>query len=216
MIELRIHHLALLGLLLFTASVASVFAQGYEVGYPILKLATPCIGAPPQCAGAPGTLICTGGQCSGTFVVLYADGMPVTLGSLKVVLRVCGPSNCVAIEVTLTQTSPGRYSYSFTQPSWGSPITVTVPWGSLTDEFGKLFPSVDTQIGYFSSGAATQSSIPSVPATPAPQQANGYEYHQASPETQNAQASPLMQLALALVCLLMAAFGVAIFPSRRT
>jgi hypothetical protein len=196
--------------------MASVFAQGYEVGYPILKLTAPCAGSPPQCAGTPGILICTSGQCSGTFVVLYADGMPVTLASLKVSLRICGPSSCVTLDVGVTQISSGKYSYSFTQPSLGNPITVTVPAGHLTDEYGKPFPPVDTQIGSFNSGGATQSSIPSVPATPPPEQANGYEYHQASPQTQAPQASSLTQLALAFTVLLMTLFGVAMFPSRKS
>ncbi|HKM78036.1 MAG TPA: hypothetical protein VJZ03_03090, partial [Candidatus Bathyarchaeia archaeon] len=63
---------AILSLLLFAMSIASVFANGYSTGVPIIGTIGPAaIGAPPLNGGTP--------PISGSLFFQYADGSPVYL-----------------------------------------------------------------------------------------------------------------------------------------
>jgi hypothetical protein len=143
--------------------VASVYANGTgdgNVGLPILgTTGVPALAAPSLFSGA--------------ISVLYADGTPVVLQSNQVTMSLCA-TTCQAVTATLKQTAPGTYTYTFTPPTTLSgTITIYITSGSLADDNGKIFPSVDTQIGTYASpstsSAPTQTPAQTAPGTPAQQ-----------------------------------------------
>jgi hypothetical protein len=143
-------------LLFFSLSVASVFANSeYPISIPILgTTGAPALGA--------------SGLFSGVMAVLYADGTPVVLSTNHVTLNLCTTS-CTTVTVTLEQTAPGTYTYTFTPPTTLSgTITIYVQAENLADDNGRLFPSVDTSIGTYAytPTTTTGTSAPVVPTTP--------------------------------------------------
>jgi hypothetical protein len=128
--------------------VASVYASNgtgeAQVGVPILgTTGAPALAAPSLFSGA--------------ISVLYADGTPVVLQTNQVTLNVCNTS-CVTITATLKQTAPGAYTYSFTPPtSLTGTVTIYVKAYGLADDNGRIFPSVDTQIGTYAYSPSTSS-----------------------------------------------------------
>jgi hypothetical protein len=166
---------ALVLLTLFLAlGVASVYANDNEG-----NLSDPILGTTGVPALAAPSLF------SGAISVLYADGTPVVLSTNRMYLNLCTSSNsnatyttttttmttnnnstlttgCASVLTTLKQTSPGTYTYTFTPPSLIGTVTIYVVAGSLADDNGKIFPSVDTQIGTYAyaPSVATGTSAP--------------------------------------------------------
>jgi hypothetical protein len=121
--------------------VASVYASGTgegQVGLPILGT-----------TGAPALVSPT--LFSGAISVLYADGTPVVLSTNNVTLNLCNTvTSCVTVTTSLTQTSPGSYTYSFSPPtSLTGTVTIYIRAYALADDNGRVFPSVDTSIGTY-------------------------------------------------------------------
>ena len=169
-------------ILMIASTAASVFAQ-YN---PSPTVSVPILGT----SGAPAL---SGNQFSGVMTVLYADGMPVVLESNKVSLFLCA-SSCTTIDVILKHTAPGTYAYSFSPPtSLTGTITITVLAGALADDNGRIFPSVETQIGTYAAPSLTSSSsVPSqvLPASPPTYQQSNSEMRQA---VAVAQPAPVQQ-----------------------
>jgi len=202
---------AVVAVILFALPVVSVYAAGgYRIGVPILgTTGAPALGAP--------------GYFSGAISVLYADGTPVVLGYNKLSLNLCSTS-CETVTATLKQTSPGAYSYTFVPPSTlSATVTIYVVSGSLSDDNGRIFPSVDTQIGSFSIPSSSTSSTP-LPETAA--SANPTQVTPQSPESTQVtkqavaaaepkQQSPVMPLLVALNALAVVGVGLVIYPGRR-
>jgi hypothetical protein len=178
--------------------VASVFGNAeYTVAQPILgTTGSPALASP--------------SLYSGVISVLYADGATVVLSTNHVNLELCSTTTCDAVTTTLKQTSPGTYSYSFTPPSLNGTITIYVQSGSLADDNGRIFPSVNTQIGTYASPttgtlSATGTSHPSLPAV-APNQAKpAGDMRQAFQAAQATQASPILWIVAVLSALVVAA-----------
>ena len=192
--------------MLFALSAASVYASGsgYTFGLPILGT-----------TGAPA--LASPSLFSGAITVLYADGTPVVLqNSNHITLDLCS-ATCVTVIATLKQSSPGTYTYTFTPPSLTGTITISIGAETLADDNGRVFPSVNTQIGtyVFTASAATGTSAPvdqarSTAAAPVAQ-----EMRRVAPATQ----APVMQTSLIeeLLLALSALAGIGIFlvlPSR--
>lgn len=196
------HLLVTLVVLLFAVPIGSVFAAGYAVARPIIGT-----------AGAPAL---TGNNFSGALTLTYPNGAPITLTVSTVTLRLCSGSTCVTVVATITKTATGTYAYSFTIPSLTGAVTIFLPAGSLTDEYGNAFPSVDTQIGTYAAPSPSAPASESLPAVPTPQQSSPQLMQQAvSQEAQVKQDSPISQLVVALTVLTLGACGLLIFPSRR-
>src|SRR5208337_4853545 len=115
------HLFVALAVTLFTMSIVSVFAAGYQVSVPIIGATGPAgIGAPPT-NGAPPLV-------SGTVTLQYADGSPVTLTQSAVTLQLCSTSSCINVDSKFKQDSPGTYTYSYSLPTTiTGPITITLP-----------------------------------------------------------------------------------------
>ena len=176
-----------------------MFGNGYTIGVPILG--TTSLGAP--ALGSPNLY-------SGVITVLYADGATVVLSSSHVNLELCS-TTCVTVATTLKQTAPGTYAYTFTPPSLTGTVTIYVQAGSLADDNGRIFPSVNTQIGTYASpagsspGSSSATSHPSLPAT-APNQAKpASEVDQAVQAAHATQASPVLWIVAVLSALVVAA-----------
>jgi hypothetical protein len=65
----------------------------------------------------------------------------------------------------LKQTSPGKYTYTFTPPSLTGTVTVYLPAQSLADNWGRIFPSIDTQIGTYTTTPTTATGSTTAVAT---------------------------------------------------
>jgi len=197
--------LALVAVVLLALPVGSVFAAGYQVSVPILGT-----------SGAPA--LASPSLFSGVLTVLYADGAPVVLSSNKVTFNVCS-TTCDNVDAKLKQTSPGTYAYTLTPPSLSGTVTIYVKAGSLADDNGRIFPSVDTQIGTYASPSTSSASsnVPaaqSLPGSPVSPESNQLT-RQAVAESPAKQQTPFMQVVLALVVLSLVAVGLLIIPSRR-
>lgn len=190
-------------------SVASVYANGngYVFGLPILgTTGVPALASP--------------SLFSGVITVLYADGTPVVLQTTNhISLDLC-TKTCVTVSATLKQSFPGTYTYTFTPPSMTGTVTISVGAESLADDNGRIFPSVNTQIGTYVFTPSTSSSS-SVPADQARSAPSGV----AVPVTQvvrqavPAAQAPVLQTSLVeeLLLVLSALAGVGLFlilPSR--
>jgi hypothetical protein len=213
--------IAALATLLFSLSIASVFAAGYSVSVPIIGATGPAaIGSPPPNGSPP--------LVTGTVTLQYADGAPVviTVGSLP--LWLCSGSSCTNLNAYLSQVSPGTYDYSFPMPSVTGAVTIMIRAYSLADDNGIQFPSVDTQIGsYVSAPASTSTSgktasqtLPptsnpdSAPNVP-PQQSSSLFSEAVSTTPEPSHESPVFQILVVLTLLGLAAGGFLIFPSRK-
>jgi len=117
---------------------------------------SPSIGDPP--AFASPNLI------SGAISIVYGDGSPAVLSTNQVTLTLCAAS-CVSVPATLKQTGTGRYTYTFTPPPLTGTITVFLPAQSLTDVWGRIFPSIDTQIGTYTNIPTTTTTSTTAVAT---------------------------------------------------
>jgi hypothetical protein len=195
-------------LMFFALSVASVYANAnYIVGLPILGT-----------TGAPALM--SPSLFSGVITVLYADGTSVVLQNTNhITLDLCA-STCVKVSATLKQTSPGTYTYTFTPPSLTGTITIYVGAETLADDNGRVFPSVDTQIGtYVFTPSTTSGTSPPVgqagPTTTPAATPQTQEVRHAVPATQVTvvQTSLVEELLVALSAL--AGLGLLlVFPSR--
>ncbi len=204
---------AIVALVLFALPMVSVFGAGYAISTPILGT-----------TGAPA--LASPSLYSGVLSVLYADGAPVVLASNHITLNVCGTTGCVTVASTLKQTAPGTYTYTFTPPSLTGTITIYIQSGSLADDNGRIFPSVDTSIGTYASAASStsssgQSSNPVPTQTPTqtpaaqPQSPESTQLtKQAVSSTEPNQQSPVSEVVLALTLLAVAAVGLVLYPSR--
>jgi hypothetical protein len=195
----RLQYVPLLFLIFLSLGVASVFGNGYTVGVPILgTTGSPALASP--------------SVYSGVITVLYADGTTVVLSANHVNLELCS-TTCVTVATTLKQTSPGTYSYTFTPPSLSGTITIYVQAGNLADDNGRIFPSVNTQIGTYVSPttgslSATGTSHPSLPATAPNQVKPANEIDQAVQAAHTTQASPILGIVAVLSALVVAACSV--------
>jgi hypothetical protein len=202
---------AALCVLFFSATTGSVFAVGYEIAVPILGT-----------SGAPALV---GSNFAGIITVLYADGRPVVLGSNQVDLNLCSSNStgltCETLRTTLDQTAPGTYSYSFAVPtSLTGTVIVYIRAGSLEDDNGRIFPTVDTQISSYatpssSPGQNSQSASPLPASPPLPEQSSNQPINQAVVSTQPRQSSPIVQVILVLTVLLLAGLGLLAAPRRK-
>ena len=122
-----------------------------SVGSPDLS-----IGDPPALASP--TLI------SGVVSIFYGDGSPAVLSTNQVTLTLCSVS-CVSVPATLTQTSRGTYTYTFTPPPLTGTVTIYLPAESLADNWGRIFPSIDTQIGTYTNTPTTTTGSTTAVAT---------------------------------------------------
>jgi len=186
---------------MISLSVVSVFASsGYIVSQPLL--------------GTSGAPALAGSQYTGIITVLYADGAPVVLGYNKVTLQLC-TTNCVFQQVSLKQTAPGTYAYSFTTPTLTGTVIITVLAGSLADDNGRIFPSVNTQIGTYATPGLSSTNAPerqALPANPIPQ--SNVDQATVIPQ-QPKQVSTTVDVVLAVTIALLAAGALLILPSRR-
>jgi hypothetical protein len=193
--------------LFFSLTIASVYAAGYTAANPILGT-----------TGAPAFAPSLGSKFAGAVTVLYADGKPVVLSTNQVTLKVCGAS-CETVSATLTQNAAGAYTYSFAPPPLTGTVTVVIQAGSLADDNGRIFPSVDTQIGTYASSASGAPGGPAsaLPGTPLfqPPSSLSHEAVAETPTTKQPQASPVFGVALSLTVLAVAGCCLLILPSRR-
>ena len=190
--------LSILVVVLVATPFASVFAQGYAATNNLL-FSVPILGT----SGSPAL---TGNQFTGLLTTLYADGSPVFLASNKVSLQLCA-SSCTTQDVVLKQTAPGSYAYSFTPPSsLTGTITITVVAGSLADDNGRQFPSVNTQIGaYATPGLTSSAASPTAPAgQPVQPQSNPQPTVEQAPALPRQGQSPLVLVLSALIVLVAA------------
>jgi len=196
-----------LAILLLSLSLVSVYGQGYPPDPSIIKV--PLLGT----SGAPAL---SGSNYAGLITVLYADGQPVVLGSNKVYLSLCSPTSCVSIETKLIQTAPGTYAYSFVIPALSGTVTIYIQAGGLADDNGRIFPSVDTQIGAYAAPTSSSSSAPAV--TPVSQQSNldGQPLTRQAVAPQPAGQSPMFTVANVLAALGLAGIGLVVMPRRKT
>ncbi len=202
-----IRALALVSVIVFALPVASVFAAGYQISVPILGT-----------SGAPA--LASPSLFSGVLTVLYADGAPVVLSSNRVTMSICGTA-CVNVEASLKQTSPGSYAYTFTPPtSITGTVTIYIRAGTLADDNGRVFPSVDTQVGTYASPSLTSTTpastpvgqpLPGSPTSPESDQLT----RQAVTTTPVKHDTPLFQVASAITLLSVVAVGLLIIPTRR-
>jgi len=138
-------------------TVASVYANSSGEG----NLGLPILGTTGSPALASPSLF------SGAISVLYADGTPVVLETNQVTLNLCNTS-CVTVTASLKQTFPGSYTYSFTPPaSLTGAVTIYIKAYALADDNGRIFPSVDTQIGTYAFAPATTTGTSQQPETSA-------------------------------------------------
>jgi len=205
---------AALSVLLFTMSIASVFANGYAVGVPIIgAIGAAAMGAPPLNGGVP--------PITGGLSFVYADQSPVFLVYNMVTFQLCTPTICENVQATLTRVQPRLYTYSFPMPqSISGAVTIIVPAYALTDENGKQFPSVDTVIGSYSAGTAPSTSNPPAPSQinplPLMSQQSTQLYNQAVSPPQPNQGSVVVQAGVAVVILILGAGGLLILPRKRS
>jgi hypothetical protein len=181
--------------------VASVYANGTgdgNIGLPILgTTGVPALASPSLFSGA--------------ITVLYADGTPVVLSSNQVTLDLCA-TTCQLVTSTLKQTAPGTYTYTFTPPSLTGTITIYVKAGALADDNGKIFPSVDTQIGTYAAPSATAPASAS-PGSPAIQTPTGPALAVDATQKQATSSTPVWTVLALLVVLLGTGF-LLILPRR--
>lgn len=192
----------------FALSVVSVYANGsgYTFGLPILGT-----------TGAPA--LASPSLFSGAITVLYADGTPVVLQNTNhITLDLC-TSTCATVSATLKQTSPGTYTYTFTPPSLTGTVTISIGAETLADDNGRVFPSVNTQIGTYvftpSTTTGTSAPVDQARATAQPAATPTPEMRQAVPATQVpvVQTSLVEELLVALSAL--AGLGLyLVLPSR--
>lgn len=195
----------------FALSVVSVYANGsgYTFGLPILGT-----------TGAPA--LASPSLFSGAITVLYADGTPVVLQNTNhITLDLC-TSSCATVSATLKQSSPGTYTYTFTPPSLNGTVTISIGAETLADDNGRVFPSVNTQIGTYAFSPSTKNTSTSAPVDqarattqPAATVPQTQEIRQAVPATQ----VPVVQTSLVeeLLVALSALAGLGLFlvlPSR--
>jgi hypothetical protein len=192
--------------MLLTLGVTSVYANTGEgtIGLPILGT-----------TGAPA--LASPSLFGGVITVLYADGTPVVLETNQVILSVCGTS-CVTLTANLKQTSPGTYTYSFTPPkSLTGTVTIYIKAYGLADDNGRVFPSVDTQIGTYafapSTTAATSAPIATSSAPPAGTPLSPISSQAINTVQTPTQAFPFESL-LAVLCVLALAGCLLVLPSR--
>jgi len=192
--------------MLLTLGVTSVYANTGEgtVGLPILGT-----------TGAPA--LASPSLFSGAVSVLYADGTPVVLSTNQVTLNVCNTS-CVTVTATLKQTAPGSYTYSFTPPtSLTGTVTIYIKAYGLADDNGRIFPSVDTQIGTYaltpSTTTGTSAPIGTTNAPPA-----GTPLSPLTSQAVNTVQTPTQTFPIGALLAVLSALGLAgcllIIPSR--
>lgn len=206
-----LYAVAVAAVILLALPLASVYAgSGYKISVPILGTT----GAP--ALAAPGVF-------SGVMSVLYADGTPVVLGYNRISLNLCD-TTCVTVTTTLKQTAPGTYSYTFTPPSsFTGTVTIYVVSGSLADDNGRIFPSVDTQIGSYASPSSSTTSTPpqTAPTTPnqAPAAPQSPESTQVTKEAvataEPKQQSAVMPIAPLLSLLAVLGAALVVYPGKR-
>ena len=203
--------LSALALLVLAMAVVPVFAVAYGSSEPSIQ-APPILGT----TGAPA--LSSPKLFGGAINTLYANGRPVVLQSLQVNLKLCSSSSCVTVPTTLTQTGPGTYTYSISPPSLTGIVTIYIIAGSLTDTYGRIFPSVDTQIGTYAAPSTTSLAGASQNLDSRlvsnVESANPELTREAVPLTQPTQESPILQVLLALTVLTLTGFGLLLFPSR--
>jgi hypothetical protein len=191
--------------------VASVYANpDGNLGLPILGTT----GAPALAGGAPSLF-------SGVISVLYADGTPVVLSTNQVTLNLCNTS-CETLTASLTQTSPGTYTYSFTPPTaLTGTVTIYIKAYGLADDNGRIFPSVDTSIGTYAYSPSTTSSsqqlgtsLPPAGTPPAPLTRQAVNTSQNPTHPNNpTTTSPVEELLLTLGALTVAG-SLLVIPKR--
>lgn len=140
-----IHCAAILAVLVLSLTIASASASDYS---PEPHIHVPNIGLQP-----PVTL--TGCELAQPLCLLYPDGSNVTLREPPTMeVRACSlepNGKCVTLKVPLVNgTTPCNYAYTINATTLDLPIgniRLYIVAGSLTDQFGRKFPSVDTLIG---------------------------------------------------------------------
>jgi len=203
------HVLPLLVMVTLAASMVSVYGNAYTPDIPILgTTGTPALAAP--------------SLFSGLLTVNYANRQPVVLATDQVTLQLCSATSCTPVTATLTLQSPGIYSYSFTPPSGlTGTVTIYVDAGTLADDNGKIFPSVNTAIGTYSAPSsnlaspAAETPTPGSPASLTPQTQPQDVVKQAVnvSQLQLGQTTPVWTVVAALIVLLAAGF-LLVIPRR--
>jgi len=203
------HVLPLLVMVTLAASMVSVYGNAYTPDIPILgTTGTPALAAP--------------SLFSGLLTVNYANRQPVVLATDQVTLQLCSATSCTPVTATLTLQSPGIYSYSFTPPSGlTGTVTIYVGAGTLADDNGKIFPSVNTAIGTYSAPSSNLASpvaetpTPGSPASLTPQTQPQDVVKQAVnvSQLQLGQTTPVWTVVAALIVLLAAGF-LLVIPRR--
>jgi len=173
---------------------------------------SPSIGDPPALA-SPNLI-------SGSISIVYGDGSPTVLSTNHVTLTLCSVS-CISVPATLKQTAPGRYTYTFTPPPLTGTITVYLPAESLNDQWGRIFPSLDTQIGTYTNtptstsasttAVATMTGTTEAVANTAVNPLTGQAVNTISPQT---QTFPLEEFVAVLIVLALSGV-LLIFPQKR-
>ena len=209
-----------LAIMFFSFSVASVFADEYTVAVPLLGTTSPpVLAAPTFRGGAPPNAAPSNAMC-GLLRVVYADGRPVVLSTNLVTLSLCTIS-CVSVSAKLRQTTPGTYAYTFTPPaSLTGTVEVYILAGRLADDNGKIFPSVNTQIGTYDYSPSTTlgTSTPIAAISPPPAGTPVNQLNQLTRQAVNTvqtptQTFPIQEL-LAVLSALSLAGCLLILPTR--
>ena len=155
---------SVLVVLLLTMTVASVAGSGYGAGSPGV-LPSP---HPPTLSEGASSLV--GTALTGTLTLAYPSGVPVTIKQTSVTLDLCNAAGCTTVTATISHT-PSGYAYSFNvPPTMTGTVDIILPAGSLTDQYGISFPSVNTVVGTYTAGSTgtTSGGSPLASMSPSP------------------------------------------------
>jgi len=170
----------------------------------------------------------TSGTCTGTITIIlvgapalvgqlmtvvdslsFSNGMPVKVPQTQVDLRLCS-TTCTMVLATIAQITPGTYGFTFAIPTLTGLVNVILPAGSLTDQFGRAIPGIDTGIGSYTApgGASPANYQPASPMQPWP--------GTFSEAVQASQPNGLLTAELVLgVVTVLSTLGVLILPRRK-
>jgi hypothetical protein len=214
-----------LAVVLLSLAVVSAFAA-----YPPSEPGIPTNLQPP-------VLLVPSDQIAGQLCFHYADGRNVTLTKPpKATILATSTAGSITLEVFMVPLFNGTngccYSYSLNGTLRGFPtgqVTLYLVAGSLTDSYGRPFPSVNTLIGTIlvsppgssSPGSVVGSSAPSQPSSSPSQPANPgnppgvYRDAQATSQESKVTQPPPNLIPVVLVLLVVAGAALVLVPRRR-
>jgi hypothetical protein len=211
-----------LAVVLLSLAVVSAFAK-----YPPSEPGIPAI--------QPPVLLVPSDQISGHLCFHYADGRNVTLAQPpKVTVLATSTTGSITLDALLiplfrNQTSGCCYTYGINTTLPGFPtgqVSLYIVAGSLTDSYGRPFPSVNTLIGTIMVSPPSSSSPSGVVGSSSPGQASSspaspgnppglYRDAQSTSEEGRAAQPPPNLIPVVLVLLAVAGAALVLVPTRR-